>query len=131
MAKKFGKLLLFTAAIGAAAAGTYYCLQNKNQKPAGEDDDYDDLDDFESDYDDDEEEDADEAGRSYVSLNLDGSKEKVEEFFDDDETAEETQQKAEAVKQGVAEPEKGAVHAAVEAKEEDDDDDPDPSLDAM
>ena len=44
MAKKFGKFLLFTAAVGTAAAAIHYYLQKKdadNTEP--EDDDYDDL----------------------------------------------------------------------------------------
>ena len=109
MAKKFGKFLLFTAAIGAAAAGTYYYLQNKNQKPVGEDDEYDDLDDFDSDFDEDDEEE-----RSYVSLNLEDNKDKVEEFFNDDSEADD-KKASENKKSG----------------EDDDDDDPDPSLDAV
>ena len=42
MAKKFGKFLMVTAALGAVAAGVYYCLQNKD---ASVDDDFDDDDD--------------------------------------------------------------------------------------
>lgn len=44
MAKKFGKFLLFTAAIGTAAAAVHYYLQKKgaeNTEP--EDEDYDDF----------------------------------------------------------------------------------------
>lgn len=86
MAKKFGKFLLFTAAIGAAAAGTYYYLQNKNVKSQDEDDDFDDFDDLDEDFDEDDEDgETDSQERSYVSLDFDGSKEKVEEFFDDDD----------------------------------------------
>ena len=53
MAKKFGKVLLFTAAVAAAGAGIYYYL-NKDKFSAeynGEDDD--DYDDFGDDPDDD------------------------------------------------------------------------------
>ena len=44
MAKKFGKILLFTAAIGTAAAAAYYYLRKKDAVgSAPEDDDYDDF----------------------------------------------------------------------------------------
>lgn len=44
MAKKFGKILLFTAAIGTAAAAAYYYLRKKDAAgSAPEDDDYDDF----------------------------------------------------------------------------------------
>ena len=33
MAKKFSKLVLFSALAGAAAAGTYYYLRNKANAP--------------------------------------------------------------------------------------------------
>lgn len=53
MAKKLGKLALFGALAGAAAAGTYYYLQKKNTVPANDLDDFDDFDDFDEDLDDD------------------------------------------------------------------------------
>lgn len=53
MAKKLGKLALFGALAGAAAAGTYYYLQKKNTVPADNIDDFDDFDDFDEDLDDD------------------------------------------------------------------------------
>lgn len=44
MAKKFGKFLLFTAAIGTAAAAVHYYLQKKNaEHTESEDEDYDDF----------------------------------------------------------------------------------------
>lgn len=44
MAKKFGKILLFTAAIGTAAAAAYYYLRKKDAAgSAPDDDDYDDF----------------------------------------------------------------------------------------
>lgn len=60
MAKKFGKILLFTAAIGTAAAAAYYYMHKKNGAAVPEDEDYDD---FGKDA---EEEPA--AGRNYVPL---------------------------------------------------------------
>lgn len=42
MAKKFGKILLFTAAVGSAAAAAYYYMQKKAaSQAASEDEDYD------------------------------------------------------------------------------------------
>lgn len=52
MAKKFSKLVLFSAIAGAAAAGTYYFLRNKTNSPEEELDDFDDFDDFDEDLDD-------------------------------------------------------------------------------
>lgn len=44
MAKKLGKFLLFTAAVGSAAVAAYYFLQKKDSvNPVSEDDDYDDF----------------------------------------------------------------------------------------
>lgn len=110
MAKKFGKFLMFTAAVGAVAAGAYYYMQNKNDNHFEDDDDFDDFDDFDEDLDDDTDSNSSTKERSYVSLNLDDTKldedsavtaekkeeepfipetgkkvDKVEEFFDDDE----------------------------------------------
>ena len=68
MAKKFGKLLLFTAAVGTAAAAAYYYMQKKDAAMAVSDDSDDDYDDFSDDF----EEDTD-TTRNYVSLNMDNS----------------------------------------------------------
>ena len=46
MAKKLGRLILFSALTGAAAAGTYDLLQKKNDSPLKDVDDIDDFDDF-------------------------------------------------------------------------------------
>lgn len=67
MAGKFGKFLVFSAAVGAFAAATYYYLQKKDQPIKhpfdSEDDDFDDF----------AEEDLDEdmSDRSYVTLTSD------------------------------------------------------------
>ncbi len=111
MAKKFGKLLMVTAALGAVAGGVYYYLKGRDTLL---DDDFDDDEDFDNFDDDLDESDAD---RKYVDLDLGkteessapaelkeefkegiqaakteatdkvvGSVKKVEEFFDDDES---------------------------------------------
>lgn len=63
MAKKLGKFLVFSAAVGAAAAGVYYYLQNKNQKEIHFEEEDNDFDDFSEGLDDDMEEE-----RGYVTL---------------------------------------------------------------
>lgn len=59
MAKKFGKFLLFTAAVGAAGAAAYYYMQKKDAALLNETDE--DYDDFSEDTD-------DSASRTYVPL---------------------------------------------------------------
>lgn len=109
MAKKFGKLLLLTAAVGTAAAAAYYYMQKKESAIDTPDDE--DYDDFSEDLDENAE-----ASRNYVSLNSDAktetlaeegseeeketftplteqvkkSEETVEEFFNEDDPAEES-----------------------------------------
>lgn len=81
--KKFGKFLLLTTVVGAAA-GLYVYSQKKKQE---ENDDFE-LDDYESS--DDSADSSEDADRSYVNLDLDTAAEataaKTEEFFDDEET---------------------------------------------
>ena len=83
MAKKFGSLVLFSALAGAVAAGTYYCLQKKQDDPLKDIDTADDFDDFDDDLDDDAEDSSFEShtnkNRSYVSLDLDSAKEIIGE----------------------------------------------------
>ena len=106
MAKKFGKVLMMAAALGAVAGGAYYYLKGRD---ALMDDDFDDDEDFDNFEDDLEESETD---RNYVDLDLGkteegGAKEefkegiqaakaettdkvvggvkKTEEFFDDDD----------------------------------------------
>ena len=64
MAKKFGKLLMVTAALGAVAGGAYYYLKGRD---ALMDDDFDDDEDFDN-FDEDLEE--SETDRNYVDLDL-------------------------------------------------------------
>ncbi len=82
MAKKFGKLVLLSALAGAAAAGTYYCLQKKQDDPLKDIDAADDFDVFDDDFDDEDEapgEAHSNKNRSYVSLDLDNAKEIIGE----------------------------------------------------
>ncbi len=106
MAKKFGKFLLLTAAVGTAAAAAYYYMQKKDAATdIPEDDDYDD---FSEDLDENTE-----SSRNYVALNPDTkaealgedadkkdtftplseqinkTEETVEKFFDEDDPSEE------------------------------------------
>ena len=85
MAKKFGKFLLFTAAVGTAAAAAYYFVQKKNADMEMFRDDDDDYDDFSDDL----EDDTDASTRSYVSLTRDGQgvSEDTVVSMDDDDTS--------------------------------------------
>ena len=80
MAKKFGKFVLFSAIAGAAAAGAYHYLQNKNKELCDDLDDCDDFDIFDDDLDDDFEYTPDAShtkSRPYVSLDLDNAKQPI------------------------------------------------------
>ena len=106
MAKKFSKFLMFTALAGAAAAGAYYYLQNKNSSYSDDMDDDDDFDDFSDDLDDDTE--GKDSTRNYVALNLEKAEETVKE------AAEEA---AEAVGEAVADAAETAKEAAKDIAE--------------
>ncbi len=83
MAKKLGKLALFGALAGAAAAGTYYYLQKKHSVVADDFDEYDDFDDFDEDLDDDFFDDSANNStakvRPHIPIDLDNAKEKIGE----------------------------------------------------
>lgn len=64
MAKKFGKILFATAAIGTAAAAAYYYFKKKDADLTASNIDDEDYDDFSEDLDDE----AD-SSRTYVALN--------------------------------------------------------------
>lgn len=106
MAKKFGKFLLLTAAVGTAAAAAYYYMQKKDSATDIPDDE--DYDDFSEDLDENAE-----SSRNYVALNTDAkaetpaeenpeskdtfaplsdqvkkTEETVEKFFDEEDSAE-------------------------------------------
>ena len=103
MANKFGKFLLFTAAVSTAAAAAYYFTQKKELTNSCDPDDYDD--DYDNFYEDlDEKKDP---SRNYVTLSREGQapsedtftplserisqtqeypvEETVEEFFDEED----------------------------------------------
>ncbi len=89
MAKKFGKFLLFSLFAGAAAAGTYYFLKNKEDEDAFEDSEPDVNDELEEFLKNESESDPIPAKREYVPLNF--SKEDVEDAenaVDEEEAAE-------------------------------------------
>lgn len=65
MAKKFGKFLLFTAAVGAVGAAAYYYMQKKDSALFDETDE--DYDDFSEDVD------GDGPARTYVPLNAESA----------------------------------------------------------
>ena len=75
MAKKFGKFLMFTAFAGAAVAGAYYYLQNKNSSCSDDFDDDDDFDNFDNDPEDDAAE--DDSARNYVEIGRASCRERV------------------------------------------------------
>ncbi len=127
MAKKFGKFLMVTAALGAVAAGVYYCLQGKDSFVDDNFDDDDDFDNFDDDLDD--EETAKEADRNYVDLDL----EKAEEFKEglDAAKAEATDKIVGAAKETADKVKEAADKAEVKVEEFFDDDDSDGSMDAM
>lgn len=84
MAKKFSKLVLFSALAGAAAAGTYYYLRNKANAPEEDLDDSDDFDDFDEDLDDEDfsSDSANTTGsksRSHMPIDIDNAKEIIGE----------------------------------------------------
>ena len=76
MAKKFSKLVLFSALAGAAAAGTYYYLRNKANAP---EDDIDDFDDFEEDFSADSPSATGSKNHPHVPIDIDNAKEIIGE----------------------------------------------------
>ncbi|MDE6713930.1 MAG: hypothetical protein K2K20_09355 [Lachnospiraceae bacterium] len=75
MAKKKGNMILWGLVIGAAAAGAYHYLQNKQKATVA--DEFDDFDNFEDAADDTQTKD-----RHYVPLNLDNAKAFVSDTID-------------------------------------------------
>ena len=89
MAKKFSKFLLFTTVAGAAAAGVYLYLKQKNEQPAKDSDDFDDdISDF---FDNDKKSDSE---RGYVSLDRGAAAESSEPAEDAAEAASAPQDKS-------------------------------------
>mgnify|MGYP001096099689 CR=1 FL=1 len=127
MAKKFGKFLMVTAALGAVAAGVYYCLQNKDGFVDDNFDDDDDFDNFDDDLDD--EETAQDADRNYVDLDL----EKAEDFKEglNAAKAEATDKIVGAAKEAADTVKEAVDKAEVKVEEFFDDEDSDGSMDAV
>ena len=127
MAKKFGKFLMVTAALGAVAAGVYYCLQNKDGFVDDNFDDDDDFDNFDDDLDD--EETAQDADRNYVHLDL----EKAEDFKEglNAAKAEATDKIVGAAKEAADTVKEAVDKAEVKVEEFFDDEDSDGSMDAV
>lgn len=75
MAKKTGKVILWGLVIGAAAAGVYHYLQNKEKSVTA--DEFDDFDNFENDLNQ-----AQAKDRNYIPLNLDNAKAFVSDTID-------------------------------------------------
>lgn len=69
MAKKFGKLLLISAAIGSAIGAVYYFARKKDAERDSAEDDYDDFS---------EENEKESDSRSYVPLNPEGQADEKE-----------------------------------------------------
>lgn len=127
MAKKFGKFLMVTAALGAVAAGVYYYLQGKDDFVDDDFDDDDDFDNFDEDLDDDDA--AKDTDRNYVDLDL----EKAEDFKEGLSAvkAEATDKVVGAVKEVTDTVKEAADKAEVKVEEFFDDDDSDGSMEAM
>lgn len=95
MAKKFGKFLLFTATV-SAAVGAYFYMQNKKKNAEDVEDEFEDFDEFSGNNSSKPAEDS--SSRGYTPLEFESvldstvnaakdSVEKVEEFFDDEDTS--------------------------------------------
>lgn len=127
MAKKFGKFLMVTAALGAVAAGVYYYLHGKDNFVDDNFDDDDDFDNFNDDLDD--EGTAQDADRNYVDLDL----EKADEFKEglNAAKAEATDRIVGAAQETAEKVKEAADKAEVKVEEFFDDEDSDGSMDAM
>ena len=128
--KKFGKFLLFSAAVGAVAAGAYYYFQSKEKISNDDFDEDDDFDDFSDNLDSNKVNHSDTAERSYVSLDMDNKEEPAPDTSPSGETsAESSNRKADnnntETKDALSGLEKAAESAKAKIEEffdEDDDD---------
>ncbi|MFT3984469.1 MAG: hypothetical protein QM697_11225 [Lachnospiraceae bacterium] len=112
MAKKFGKFLAFAALAGAAAAGVYFYLNKKDEKPCDCENDFDD--DIENFFDDEKEKAASNSNREYVSLNKSTSTDSAKDALKNAvmETAAELKEKAAEAADGVGLVKDAATEAA-------------------
>lgn len=115
MAKKFGKLLMVTAALGAVAGGVYYYLKDRD---ALMDDDFDD-DDFDNF---DEDLDENDTNRNYVDLDL-GKKEEGTEETAAEPAKEEFKEGIQAAQAETADKVVGSVKKVEEFFDDEDDND--------
>ena len=91
MAKKFGKLLVFSAVIGSAIGAVCYFVRKKNAETDNAEEDYDDFSG--------EEETKSDDSRNYVPLTPDAKPEKAEEEAPAAETASEETPKEDAAEE--------------------------------
>lgn len=113
MAKKFGKFLMTTAALGALAASAYYFFWKKDAEANDDFDAEDDFDDFDEDLDEEDSSGKTEADRKYVDLDLTKAAENAVEKAE--ETAEAFKEGLNAVKAEATDKVVGAAEQAEKA----------------
>ena len=102
MAKKLGKFMLFSAIAGAAAAGTYYCLRNKNNASDEDFDEYEESDGFDKDLEDEDfSSDSTSSKHPHLPIDIDNAKEKIGEKVI--ETLDKTKERIDKAKEFIGE----------------------------
>ena len=114
MAKKFGKFLFATAALGTAAAAAYYFLQKKDSAmtPSNEDEDYDDFS---------EDLEEEESTRTYVSLNRNPSDSSTDTSEETPAESSDFTPLAEQINQMAEEPQEASIEESSEEFFDEDD----------
>ncbi|MDE7282075.1 MAG: hypothetical protein K2N85_00565, partial [Lachnospiraceae bacterium] len=116
MAKKFGKFVMTTAAIGALVAGACYYLKKKDSLDDDYFDEEDDYDDFDEDLDEEGTDKKSEADRKYVDLDLTKAADAVSDKADAvSEKAEDFKEGLDAAKADAEDKIVGAVEGAAKA----------------